>query len=80
MRLPRWVWAKLAHIAKREADAGKKSKRTRQKVSSNDVLMSACEHLITTDELTNGRINLPAIPPPERAAKKKPAAKKGRGT
>lgn len=77
-RLPRHVWAKLDHIAKVQAAAGRKSKRTRQKVSTNDVLMAGAEHVIQAYEVENGKIELPARPPGvEPPVKAKLPAKKG---
>jgi hypothetical protein len=83
VRLPKWMWAKLAVIADREAAAGKKSPRTRQRVSVNDALYTAAEALIGHVELAEGKIVLPAMPPgteppaPAPAPAKKPASKKG---
>ncbi|WP_141326125.1 hypothetical protein [Myxococcus sp. AB025B] len=76
VRLPLRLWAKVDVLAKRAAAAGKVSPHTNRPVSANDIVRSFVEHSLSAHELTEGEIRV--APPP--AAKKKPAAKKGRGT
>jgi hypothetical protein len=83
-------WRKMEYIAAKLAEKGRKSPVTRKDVTKTDVSRDFHAQGISMWEVTNGEITDEALAEFERARakeekgavapKKKPAAKKGRGT